>query len=115
MADDKKNIPDAEKVDNPPQPGKNEPVKADPPVQEPVSYTHLDVYKRQAFGQRDLRLIPGGFVLAFQRLDHLPQFVQRGVDLAFGLGQFFLRIQNRKLLSKKRSPQALSLIHIYSS
>ena len=34
MADDKKNIPDAEKVDNPPQPGKNEPVKADPPVQE---------------------------------------------------------------------------------
>ena len=33
MADDKKSIPDAGKVDNPPDPGKVEPVKADPPVQ----------------------------------------------------------------------------------
>ncbi len=30
MADDKKNIPDAGKVDDPPKPGKVEPVKADP-------------------------------------------------------------------------------------
>ena len=34
MADDKKTIPDAGKVDEPPKPGKVEPVKADPPVQD---------------------------------------------------------------------------------
>ena len=34
MADDKKNIPDAGKVDEPPKPGKVEPVKAAPPVQD---------------------------------------------------------------------------------
>ena len=34
MADDKKNIPDAGKVDEHPKPGKVEPVKADPPVQD---------------------------------------------------------------------------------
>ena len=34
MADDKKNIPDAGKVDNPPEPGKVEPAKAAPPVQD---------------------------------------------------------------------------------
>lgn len=34
MADDKKNIPDAGKVDEPPKPGNVEPVKADPPVQD---------------------------------------------------------------------------------
>ena len=34
MADDKKNIPDAGKVDKPPRPGKVESVKADPPVQD---------------------------------------------------------------------------------
>ena len=33
MADDKKNIPDAGKVDEPPKPGKVEPVKTDIPVQ----------------------------------------------------------------------------------
>ncbi len=35
MADDKKNIPDAGKVDEPPKPGKVEPAKADFPVQNP--------------------------------------------------------------------------------
>ena len=34
MADDKKNIPDAGKVDNPTEPGKVEPAKAAPPVQD---------------------------------------------------------------------------------
>ena len=34
MADDKKNIPDAGKVDEPPKPGKVEPAKAAPPVQD---------------------------------------------------------------------------------
>lgn len=34
MADDKKNIPDAGKVDEPPKPGKVEPAKADSPVQD---------------------------------------------------------------------------------
>lgn len=34
MADDKKNIPDTGKVDDPPKPGKVEPVKADSPVQD---------------------------------------------------------------------------------
>ena len=34
MADDKKNIPDAGKVDEPTKPGKVEPVKADSPVQD---------------------------------------------------------------------------------
>ena len=34
MADDKKNIPDAGKVDEPPKPGKVEPAKAVPPVQD---------------------------------------------------------------------------------
>ena len=34
MSDDKKNIPDAGKVDKPPRPGKVESVKADPPVQD---------------------------------------------------------------------------------
>lgn len=34
MADDKKNIPDAGKVDKPPKPEKVEPVKADSPVQD---------------------------------------------------------------------------------
>ena len=34
MADDKKNIPDAGKVDEHPKQGKVEPVKADPPVQD---------------------------------------------------------------------------------
>ena len=34
MADDKKNIPDAGKVDEPPKPGKVEAVKTDPPVQD---------------------------------------------------------------------------------
>ena len=34
MADDKKNIPDAGKVDDPPKLGKVEPVKADFPVQD---------------------------------------------------------------------------------
>ena len=34
MADDKKNIPNAGKVDDPPKPGKVEPVKADSPVQD---------------------------------------------------------------------------------
>ncbi len=33
MADDKKNIPDAGTIDEPPKPGTVEPVKADPPVQ----------------------------------------------------------------------------------
>lgn len=37
MADDKKNIPDAGKVDAPSQPGKVEPAKADPPVQDQTS------------------------------------------------------------------------------
>ena len=36
MADDKKNIPDAGKVDEPPKPGKVEPIKADSTVQEPA-------------------------------------------------------------------------------
>ena len=35
MADDKKNIPDAEKADDSLKPGNTEPVKTDPPVQEP--------------------------------------------------------------------------------
>ena len=34
MADDKKNIPDAGKVDEPPKPEKVEPAKADSPVQD---------------------------------------------------------------------------------
>ena len=34
MADDKKNTPDAGKVDKPPKPGKVESVKADSPVQD---------------------------------------------------------------------------------
>ena len=34
MADDKKNIPDAGKVDNPPESGKVEPAKAAPPAQD---------------------------------------------------------------------------------
>ena len=34
MAEDKKNIPDAGRVDEPPKPGKVEPVKADSPVQD---------------------------------------------------------------------------------
>ena len=34
MADDKKNIPDTGKVDEPPKPGKVEPGKADSPVQD---------------------------------------------------------------------------------
>ena len=34
MADDKKNIPDAGKVDEPPKSGKVEPVKTDSPVQD---------------------------------------------------------------------------------
>ena len=34
MADDKKNIPDAGKVDEPPKPGKVEPIKADSMVQD---------------------------------------------------------------------------------
>ena len=34
MADDKKNIPDAGKVDNPPELGKVEPAKAAPPEQD---------------------------------------------------------------------------------
>ena len=34
MADDKKNIPDAGKVDEPPKPGKVEPIKADSTVQD---------------------------------------------------------------------------------
>ena len=34
MADNKKNIPDTGKVDDPPKPGKVEPVKADSPVQD---------------------------------------------------------------------------------
>ena len=34
MADDKKGIPDAGKVDEPPKPGKVEPAKAAPPVQD---------------------------------------------------------------------------------
>ena len=34
MADDKKNIPDTGKDDEPPKPGRVEPVKADPPVQD---------------------------------------------------------------------------------
>ena len=34
MADDKKSIPDAGKVDEPPKPGKVEPVKAGSPVQD---------------------------------------------------------------------------------
>lgn len=34
MADDKKNIPDAGKVDEPHKPGKVEPAKATPPVQD---------------------------------------------------------------------------------
>ena len=34
MADDKKNVPDAGKVDEPPKPGKVEPVKADSPAQD---------------------------------------------------------------------------------
>lgn len=33
MADDKKNIPDAGKIGDPPKPGKVEPVKTDSPVQ----------------------------------------------------------------------------------
>ncbi len=34
MADDKKNIPDTGKADEPPKPGKTDPVKADPTVQD---------------------------------------------------------------------------------
>ena len=34
MADNKKNIPDAGKADEPPKPGKVEPAKAAPPVQD---------------------------------------------------------------------------------
>ena len=33
---------------------------------EAVSYTHLDVYKRQAFGHQFGRKQPGGFLLAVQ-------------------------------------------------
>ena len=42
MADDKKNIPDAGKVDNPPEPGKVEPAKADPPVQDQPASAKAD-------------------------------------------------------------------------
>ena len=37
MADDKKNIPDAGKVDNPPDPGKVEPAKTAPPAQDQLA------------------------------------------------------------------------------
>ena len=37
MADDKKNIPDAGKVDEPPKPGKVEPAKTAPPVQDQLA------------------------------------------------------------------------------
>ena len=37
MADDKKNIPDTGKVDEPPEPGKVESVKADSPVQDQLA------------------------------------------------------------------------------
>ena len=40
MADDKKNIPNTGKVDEPPKPGKAEPVKADSPVQD-LSLIHI--------------------------------------------------------------------------
>ena len=42
MADDKKNIPDAGKVDNPPEPGKVEPAKAAPPVQDQPAQAKVD-------------------------------------------------------------------------
>ena len=42
MADDKKNIPDAGKVDDSPKPGKVEPVKADPPVQDQPAPAKVD-------------------------------------------------------------------------
>lgn len=37
MADDKKSVPDAGKVDDPPKPGKVEPVKTAPPVQDQLA------------------------------------------------------------------------------
>ena len=43
MADDKKNIPDAGKVDEPPKPGKVEPVKADSPVQDQPTPAEAEV------------------------------------------------------------------------
>ena len=42
MADDKKNIPDTGKVDEHPKPGKVEPVKADPPVQDQPAPAKVD-------------------------------------------------------------------------
>ena len=42
MADDKKNIPDAGKVDEPPKPGKVEPAKAAPPVQDQTAPAKAD-------------------------------------------------------------------------
>mgnify|MGYP005759262163 CR=1 FL=1 len=44
MADDKKNIPDAGKVDEPPKLGKVEPVKADFPVQDRVEHHETEVF-----------------------------------------------------------------------
>lgn len=45
MADDKKNIPDAGKVDNPPEPGKVEPAKATPPGQEQPAPAKAEAHK----------------------------------------------------------------------
>ena len=42
MADDKMNIPDAEKVDDPPKPGKVGPVKVDSPVQDQLAPAKAD-------------------------------------------------------------------------
>jgi len=44
VADDKKNIPDAGRVDNPPESGKVEPAKAAPPVQEQPAPAKADAF-----------------------------------------------------------------------
>ncbi len=58
MADDKKNIPDAGKVDDPPKPGKVEPVKADP------DYGRLFIYSTQKGGVLPIGQ-PSGWLFLF--------------------------------------------------
>ena len=95
MADDKKNIPDAGKMDEPPKPGKIEPVKVDPPVQgsahpsTPRRLPHPQP-SRQAFQDQDL-LFPGRHFEPFPHLFRSPSF--------FSLSTLLGAYQNGELLT----------------
>ena len=81
-------------------------------ILEPVSYTHLDVYKRQTFNHKDLTVDVVkdilGKMVKNQKVELTVEHIQQVICNHFNMAPEMLQEKTRK----REVVQALSLIHI---